>query len=106
MRAVSDAPGFRKIAANLFAKNHPSHACDAGDPEYDAEMGLLFCYESLCYEKRAACGVRGLEHDPEKHALGLDPMGGNRFSDKIMLKSEIQTKIRFNASGSWSSVPL
>src|SRR6516162_2763156 len=21
-----------------------------------------------------------LEHDPEKHALGLDPMGGNRFS--------------------------
>ena len=23
---------------------------------------------------------RRLEHDPEKHALGLDPMGGNRFS--------------------------
>jgi hypothetical protein len=21
----------------------------------------------------------------EKHALGLDPMGGNRFSEKIML---------------------
>jgi hypothetical protein len=21
-----------------------------------------------------------LEHDPEKHALGLDPMGGHRFS--------------------------
>jgi hypothetical protein len=29
---------------------------------------------------------RKLEHDPEKHALGLDPMGGNRFSEKIMLK--------------------
>jgi hypothetical protein len=27
-----------------------------------------------------------LEHDPEKHALGLDPMGGYRFSVKIMLK--------------------
>jgi hypothetical protein len=27
-----------------------------------------------------------LEHDPEKHALGLDPMGGYRFSEKIMLK--------------------
>jgi hypothetical protein len=26
-----------------------------------------------------------LEHDPEKHALGLDPMGGCRFSEKIML---------------------
>jgi hypothetical protein len=29
---------------------------------------------------------RKLEHDPEKHALGLDPMGGNRFSEKIVLK--------------------
>jgi hypothetical protein len=28
------------------------------------------------------------EHDPEKHALGLDPMGGYRFSEKVMLKSE------------------
>jgi hypothetical protein len=26
-----------------------------------------------------------LEHDPEKLALGLDPMGGCRFSEKIML---------------------
>jgi hypothetical protein len=25
-----------------------------------------------------------LEHDPEKLALGLDPMGGYRFSEKIM----------------------
>jgi hypothetical protein len=24
------------------------------------------------------------EHDPEKHAFGLDPMGGHRFSEKIM----------------------
>jgi hypothetical protein len=30
-----------------------------------------------------------LEHDPEKHGLGLDPMGGNRLSDKTMLKNEI-----------------
>jgi hypothetical protein len=29
-----------------------------------------------------------LEHDPEKHALGLDPMGGNRFSEKIMLQDD------------------
>jgi hypothetical protein len=29
------------------------------------------------------------EHDPEKHALGLGPMGGNRFSDKIIRKNEI-----------------
>jgi hypothetical protein len=27
---------------------------------------------------------RPLEHDPEKHALGLDPMGGYRFSEKIL----------------------
>jgi hypothetical protein len=27
-------------------------------------------------------------HDPEKHALGLDPMGGNRFSDQIMRKTK------------------
>src|SRR5262245_5461210 len=26
------------------------------------------------------------EHDAEKHALGLDPMGGHRFSVKIILK--------------------
>jgi hypothetical protein len=25
-----------------------------------------------------------LKHVPEKHALGLDPMGGNRFSEKDM----------------------
>jgi len=25
-----------------------------------------------------------IAHDPEKHALGLDPVGGNRFSEKIM----------------------
>jgi hypothetical protein len=25
-----------------------------------------------------------LAHDPEKHALGLDPMGAQRFSEKIM----------------------
>jgi hypothetical protein len=26
-----------------------------------------------------------LKHDPEKHALGLDPMVDYRFSEKIML---------------------
>jgi hypothetical protein len=29
-----------------------------------------------------------LEHDPEKHALGLDPMGGYQFSEKIMLQQD------------------
>jgi len=24
--------------------------------------------------------MNGMENDPEKHALGLDPVGGNRFS--------------------------
>jgi hypothetical protein len=28
-------------------------------------------------------------HDPEKHALGLDPTGGTRFSEKIMRQREI-----------------
>jgi hypothetical protein len=28
-------------------------------------------------------------HHPEKHALGLDPMGGNRFSEKIMHQRKI-----------------
>jgi hypothetical protein len=28
-------------------------------------------------------------HDPEKHALGLDPTGGNRFSEKIMHRRKI-----------------
>jgi hypothetical protein len=31
-----------------------------------------------------------MEHDPEKHALGLDPMGGSRFSEKIMLEPKIK----------------
>jgi hypothetical protein len=31
-----------------------------------------------------------MEHDPEKHALGLDPMGGSWFSEKIMLKRKIR----------------
>jgi hypothetical protein len=25
---------------------------------------------------------------PKKHALGLDPVGGNRFSEKIMLQDD------------------
>jgi hypothetical protein len=28
---------------------------------------------------------------PKSMPSGFDPVGGNRFSDKIMLKSEIQT---------------
>jgi hypothetical protein len=31
--------------------------------------------------------TRSTEHDPEKLALGLDPMGGHRFSEKIMLRA-------------------
>jgi hypothetical protein len=31
-------------------------------------------------------GLQKLQHDPEKHALGLDPTGGRRFSEKIMLQ--------------------
>jgi hypothetical protein len=37
-----------------------------------------------------------LEHDPEKHAPGLDPWVDFRFSEKIMLQFEIKTLIRFN----------
>jgi hypothetical protein len=31
---------------------------------------------------------------------GHDPMGGNRFSDKIMLKQKDEIMIRFNLIGS------
>jgi hypothetical protein len=31
---------------------------------------------------------------------GHDPMGGNRFSEKIMLKQRDQIMIRFNVVGS------
>jgi hypothetical protein len=34
--------------------------------------------------------ARHFEHDPEKHALGRDPTGRNRFSDKIVLKMKNQ----------------
>jgi hypothetical protein len=37
------------------------------------------------FARFSAGGTFALEHDPEKHALGLDPMGGYRFSEKIML---------------------
>jgi len=37
---------------------------------------------------RRRAGPPRLEHDPEKLALGLDPMGGSRFSEKIMLKQK------------------
>jgi hypothetical protein len=37
-----------------------------------------------------------LEHNPEKHALGLDPWVDFRFSEKIMLQLENQPLIRFN----------
>jgi hypothetical protein len=43
-----------------------------------------------------------LVRDPEKHALGLDPMGGNRFSEKIMHQRKIWALIRLNLIGSRS----
>jgi hypothetical protein len=39
---------------------------------------------------RAGRGEPDLEHDPEKHALGLDPTGGRRFSEKIMLNQKVR----------------
>jgi hypothetical protein len=44
--------------------------------------------------------ARRLEHDPEKHALGLDPRVETRFSEKIMLKQSDEIMIRFNLIGS------
>jgi hypothetical protein len=32
--------------------------------------------------------ILALEHVPEKHALGLDPMGGNGFSEEDMLQQK------------------
>jgi hypothetical protein len=34
-----------------------------------------------------------VEHDPEKHALGLDPMGGYRFSEKIVLDKDLERDV-------------
>jgi hypothetical protein len=50
-----------------------------------------FQFISIAMQTRAkrARSVCTLEHDPEKHALGLDPMGGNRFSEKIMIPNDI-----------------
>jgi hypothetical protein len=31
-------------------------------------------------------------HDPEKHALGLDPMGAKRFSEKDHAQSRISAR--------------
>jgi hypothetical protein len=40
---------------------------------------------------RAGRGEPDLEHDSEKHALGLDPTtGGSRFSEKIMLNQKVR----------------
>jgi hypothetical protein len=43
---------------------------------------------------RRADHIRGessaSEHDPEKRVLGLDPRGGKRFSEKIMLQGDIR----------------
>jgi hypothetical protein len=35
-------------------------------------------------------GSRRLEHDPEKHALGLDPRLGTGFPKTIMLRQKIE----------------
>jgi hypothetical protein len=43
------------------------------------------CDEASCAGKSAKRAF-AVEHDPEKHALGPRPEGGNRFSEKIMLK--------------------
>jgi hypothetical protein len=36
---------------------------------------------------------RPFEHDPENTPSGIDPMGGSRLSEKIMLQGIIQTMI-------------
>jgi hypothetical protein len=50
---------------------------DCFNPKQSRSGGSL-----LTFDWRTA--RRALEHDPEKLALGLDPMGRNRFSEKIM----------------------
>src|SRR5258705_11203891 len=55
-------------------------------------------------------GMGGLEHDPEKLALGLDPRVGTGFPSRqtrsvcpeIMLKQKDEIRIRFNQIGSRS----
>src|ERR1700722_5392544 len=42
---------------------------------------------------------------PKSMPSGFDPMGGNRFSEKIMLQDGRWTMIRFNLIGSWSRIP-
>jgi hypothetical protein len=38
-------------------------------------------------------GQPPLEHDPEKHALGLDPMGGTGFPKKTMLHQDLERDV-------------
>jgi hypothetical protein len=40
-----------------------------------------------------AASALALKHDPEKLALGLDPWGGSRFSEKIMLHQNARATI-------------
>src|ERR1700745_4053541 len=66
-----------------MAKWYETRAAD------EAVIRILRAFLSVPIESSRA---RHFEHDPEKHALGRDPIGGNRFSDKIMLKMKNLSK--------------
>jgi hypothetical protein len=52
----------------------PKRSCSTKDLERDVD---------------STSNDRALVHDPEKHALGLDPTGGARFWEKIMHEPKI-----------------
>jgi hypothetical protein len=46
------------------------------------DLQLFSASITICVWMIRPNAICGVEHVPEKHALGLDPMGGSRFSEK------------------------
>jgi hypothetical protein len=57
---------------------------------------LHFAGDAIMTDTEAFCAAlarAGLGHDPEKRALGPDPGGGDRFSEKIMPKTKDKRRV-------------
>jgi hypothetical protein len=57
---------------------------DSGNSKPAWEMTRDRDGRSGCRSLGSSNSPSSLEHVPEKHALELDPMGGNRFSERDM----------------------
>ena len=88
-------PAHRVSQTVAKKKQGPASGAAAKRPKHQRRRSINI-FEQGTSEQGSSSRLSTLEHDPEKLPSGFDPMDGNRFSVKIMLKRTLHTVIRLD----------